>query len=294
MTATLTAPISFTTLEGKQGNPGHVAVTDLAVKKTGQVITKLGHVVIATLEREPHPKRVGTTIFTATHVDGTQVYREVYKREAMAAIVSHHNKVIAGLVDVKPVFHGPITLRPGEVAGKDVRKAIDHPKLDDNEINALSSYTGSTYKSMNKHVLAGDASTASSYVIGQVKYLTAAIDRSVVTAPFAVLRSFPKHTALRVFGEIGSRVGDTFTEQRFTSTTTNPYPLGGFGPVEVHYHVTPGARALEVNRHPGGSNHHNEREVLMPPGQRYRILADYRRDNGTRVMEMETITDELG
>jgi hypothetical protein len=293
MTATLTAPITFTTLTGKPANPGQVAVADLGVKKTGQVVVKQTNAVIATLDREPHPTRVGTTIFTAIHVDGTQVYREVYKREAMTAIVKHHNSIVTAAVPViTAVKHGPLTLRPGEVAGKDVRKAIKHPKLTNEEIYALSSYTGSGYKPMNKHVLDGDASDALPHVTGYVKHLTTAIDRSIVTAPLAVLRSFPVHTALRVFGEIGSRVGDVFTEQRFTSTTTAAYALTGFGGVEVHYHVTPGASALEVNRHPGG-NHHNEYEVLMPPGQRYRILADHKVD-GVRVMEMETITDELG
>jgi len=290
MAATLATPITFTTLTGKPANPGQVTATDLGVKATGQVIIKATQAVIATLTRKPHPTRVGTTIFTATHVDGTQVYHDVYKREALAAIVKHHNLAVTA---VAVVYHGQIALRPGEVAGKDVRKAISHPKLSIEEISALDAYTGSIYKKMNKHVLAGDGSDASTYVIDHVKHLAAAVERSVVTAPLAVLRSFPSHTALRVFGEVGSQVGETFTEQRFTSTTTNAYALGGFGPVEVHYHVTPGARALEVNRHPGG-NHHLEREVLMPPGQRYRILADYKRDNGTRVMEMETITDELG
>jgi hypothetical protein len=288
MTATLTASLTFKTLTGKTVNPGPVAVTDLGVKATGQVIVKASQAVIAFLARRPHPTRVGTTIFTATHVDGTQVYEEVYKREAMAAIVKHHNQVILTVAAV--VKHGPIDLRPGELAGKQVRFAIEHPKLTLNESHALSHYTGSGYQPINKHVLAGDASDASSYVQEQAKNLAEAVNRSVVVKPFAVLRSFPKHTALRVFGAVGSRVGDTFTEERFTSTTTADYAVGSFGPVQVHYHVTPGARALEVNRHPGGQ-HHNEYEVIMPPGQRYRILAD-RTVDGVRVMEMETITDE--
>lgn len=289
MTATLTSQLVFTSLNGKVVNPGTVAVTDLSVKATGQVIVRFNQAVIATLARRPHPTRVGTTIFTATHVDGTQVYEEVYKREAMAAIVKHHNQVVA-TVEVKAVAHGPITLRPGELAGKQVRLGIQHPKLSGNETYALSSYTSSGYRAMNAHLLAGDASTASEYAREHAKHLTEAVSRSVVTKPLALLRGFPSHTALRVFGEVGSRVGDEFTEQRFTSTTTADHPVGSFGPVQVHYHVTPGARALDVNRHPGG-NHHDEYEVIMPPRQRYRIIAD-RLVGGTRVMEMETVTDE--
>lgn len=288
MTATLAPALTFKTLTGKPVNPGPVVVTDLSVKVTGQVIVKASQAVIATLARRPHPTRVGTTIFTATHVDGTQVYEEVYKREAMAAIVKHHNEVVEAVAAV--IFHGPIALRPGELVGKDVRKAISHPKLTGAETYALSDYTSSLYKAMNTHVLEGDKSEASEYVRNGVKHLWEAVDRSVVTSPFAVLRSFPKHTALRVFGEVGSRVGETFTEQRFTSTTTANYAVGSFGDVHVHYHVLPGARALEVNRHPGGKHHH-EYEVIMPPGQRYRILAD-RLVDGTRTMEMETIVDD--
>lgn len=289
MTATLAPALTFTTLTGKPVNPGPVVVTDLGVKVTGQVIVKASQAVIATLARRPHPKRVGTTIFTATHVDGTQVYEEVYKREAMAAIVKHHNEVVAAMT-VAPSYHGPIALRPGELAGKEVRKAIEHPKLTGAETYALSDYTSSLYKDMNTHVMEGDKSEASAHIRSSAKHLLEAVNRSVVTTPFAVLRSFPVHTALRVFGEVGSRVGDTFTEQRFTSTTTANYAVGSFGGVQIHYHVLPGTRALEVNRHPGG-NHHNEYEVLLAPGQRYRILAD-RMVDGTRTMEMETIIDD--
>lgn len=290
MTATLTAPITFTTLTGKAANPGPVAAaTDLSVKATGQVIVKASQAVIATLARRPHPTRVGTTIFTATHVDGTKVYEEVYKREALAAIIKHHNELIAKVGSVA-VNHGEITLRPGELSGKQVRLAIQHPKLTASEIDALGSYTGGGYRPINKHVLDGDASTAVGFMVDHAKHLTEAVNRSTVTKPFALLRSFPSHTALRVFGEVGSRVGDAFTKRRFTSTTTSSSPVGSFGVVRVHYHVLPGARALEVNRHPGGK-HHDEYEVIMPPGQRYRILAD-RLVDGTRVMEMETIIDE--
>jgi len=289
MTATLTSQLVFTTLAGKVASPGTVAVTDLGVKATGQVIVKATQVVIASLGRQPHPTRVGTTIFTAIHIDGTQVYQDVYKREALAAIVKHHNQLVA-TADVVAVTHGPVVLRPGELSGKQVRQAIDHPKLSGSEVYALSNYTGPGYRSMNAHVLKGDASDASEYTREHVKHLAAAIERSVVTKPIALLRTFPAHTALRVFGEVGSQVGGTFTEQRFTSTTTAGHAFPAFGPVQVHYHVRPGARALDVNRHSGG-NHHDEYEVIMPPGQSYRILAD-RLVSGTRVMEMETITDE--
>lgn len=287
MTSTLTAPVKFATVAGKPANPGQVTAADLGIKRTGQAVVKATDVVIGTVTREPHPTRVGTTIFTATHVDGVQVYREVYRREALAALAAHHNQVIATAAVV--TFHGQVALRPGEAAGKAVRKAIQHPQLSSDELYALSSYTGSSYKSMSNHVLEGDASTASPTIRERVKHLAAAVERSVVTAPLAVLRSFPQHTALRVFGEVGSQVGETFTERRFTSTTTSGQPVGSFGVVRVHYHVTPGARALEVNRH--GGNHHDEYEVIMPPGQRYRILAD-RVVAGERVMEMETVTDD--
>lgn len=287
MTSTLTAPVKFTTLTGKVVNPGQVTAADLSMKRTGATVSRVTGAIIGNVTRAPHPTRVGTTIFTATHVDGTLVYCDVYKREALASLAKHHNSIITAVVPT--VFHGQVALRPGEAAGKTVRHAIQHPKLSDEELYALSSYTGSSYKSMSNHVLQGDASVASPHIREQVKHLAAAVERSVVTAPLAVLRSFPQHTALRVFGTVGSQVGETFTERRFTSTTTSGQPVGSFGVVRVHYHVTPGARALEVNRH--GGNHHDEYEVIMPPGQRYRILAD-RVVAGERVMEMETVTDD--
>ena len=73
---------------------GLVDSTDLKMGKDGSVTHRSEGVKLGSVIREPDTPRKGTTTFTVTHADGTQVYKGVYKREALAALAKHHNQAV--------------------------------------------------------------------------------------------------------------------------------------------------------------------------------------------------------
>lgn len=76
--------------------------TDLSMRKDGSVLHRESGKKLGTVIREPDTPRKGTTTFTVTHADGTQVYHGVYKREALAALAKHHNQAVSEIPAKKP------------------------------------------------------------------------------------------------------------------------------------------------------------------------------------------------
>jgi hypothetical protein len=102
----------------------------------------------------------------------------------------------------------------------------------------------------------------------------------------AVMRNVPISTIKKIFGAPGSKVGKTFKENKFISTTTSATPMHGFGEAQIFYHLSPGTHAMELNAK-NLSMHPQEREVLLGPGQSFKIVNDTT-INGVRQITLET------
>lgn len=184
------------------------------------------------------------------------------------------------VVKEPPRKHGPLTLRPGEKCGDEVKLAIAHPTLNDDERAGASFYTGNGYVKMNKFAAAGydftGAYDLTQWEKNNLPRLTLALReatrRARVVHAFAVLRDIPSHAATQVFGAVGSCVKRILIERRFTSTTKEDHDLG-FGDVRLEYHLTPEAFALDVH-HLDVTKHSAEREVILAPEQRFRVVSD--------------------
>lgn len=169
---------------------------------------------------------------------------------------------------------------------------IDHPELSPQERRAVNDYTGSGYSVLNQYVQAGDKLpgwiTDEAYrkqITDHAAALRTAIDRSVIRQPLTVRRRIPTHIADNVFGTVGSHVGHTFTEQRFTSTTlADDVSRGEFGPVLLRYSLKRGTKALDVNH--VGNGKASEHELILGPGHRYRVTDD-RMVRGQREIGLE-------
>lgn len=274
--------------------------TDLSMKTNGDVVHKQTKQVIGHVVKYKNVPSKGTTTFVVSHNDGTKVYQGPYKGKSLAALAQHHNTKGTGAAQqllnaqkpkaqpkAKPVvnegYHGNIKLNLDEKAGvPGVRASIDHPVLSAPEMSAARLYSGSEYRDMNKYIAAGytfgDSFTYHTAddkktIKDAVDALKPAVDRSVVKKPFAVVRRVPGYAAMETFGLIGSHVGKTYKENRFVSTTTNAKGISSFGETEIHYHMKPGAKALDLNKH-DASLHKNEKEILLGPGQTFKILND--------------------
>jgi hypothetical protein len=189
-------------------------------------------------------------------------------------------------------YHGNVLLQPGEAAGEhEVRQAIAHPSnLTVPEKNAAKKWSGSFSAEMNQAV-SGVNKHPEQSIVNSVVHLTNAINKSVVTKPFMVQGNITQWATDKIFGNVGSKIGKTFTSHRFIPTTTHPYPLTGFGPVYVRYHMKPGSRALDLNNQ-HLSVHGNENEILLGPGQRYRVLSDQFDPSLGRVIELESVLND--
>jgi ADP-ribosyltransferase exoenzyme len=178
---------------------------------------------------------------------------------------------------------------------------IPQPKelaLSKSELSALRKYTGNEYVSMNEYLtnnrrIRGPARKDHDYVkhvSSNVEALERLTKRTWLTRPTVVTRAIPEHTAERVFGQVGEKVNHTYIDKRFVSTTKDAVPPHTFGPVKIRYRLQPGVRALDVNaadgRDAGGGL--DEREFILAPGQRFRVVRDRIGPDGRRAIELES------
>ncbi|MFD9964872.1 ADP-ribosyltransferase [Amycolatopsis sp. NPDC058986] len=149
------------------------------------------------------------------------------------------------------------------------------------EREAVSGYTGGEFGAINKYLENGNqvpsyAADDRDYVRHMrqtVSALTRAVNRSKLATRTAATRAIPAATAMQVYGPVGSRVGQTITERRFTSTTTNGAPDPTFGNVTITYDLAPGTRALDINSS-GVPCAQGENELLIGSHQDFVVAAD--------------------
>lgn len=107
-------------------------------------------------------------------------------------------------------------------------------------------------------------------------------------------------TAEEIFGPVGSRVGQTFTDKGYTSTTTsNRFSwtdkhgwdglTGGAGPVgkaAISIKIPKGTKTFKPDKH---GKYIKEKEVLLPHGSKFKIIRDYMDFQGLRRIDMELL-----
>jgi len=189
-----------------------------------------------------------------------------------ARIAEAHEKVADAedLIDAVRVLAG--TDRPDVPNAAGLRRA---------EREAVSGYTGGEFVSINKYVengyqvpsYAADDREYVRYMRQTVAALKRSVNRSKLTERTKATRAVPSSVAEQAYGPVGSRVGQQFTEHRFTSATKNATPDKAFGDVTVNYDLAAGARALDINSS-GVPCKDGENELLIGPHQDFVKVSD--------------------
>lgn len=229
------------------------------------------------------------------------------KARANRELVAAHARLVehmSGTLPVQPPARKPLQLvaqrRPVDIAPPEKPAPPVQPRAPRRkrptkaERSALFRYTGSEYISMNDYLtngrrIRGPARKDLDYVkhvTDSVEALERLTDRYPLKKPKMVTRSIPRETATKVFGPVGSKVRKTFVDKRFVSTTKNLTPSPHFGPVTLRYNLKPGVRALDVTNIREGNAY--EKEVILSPGQRFRVISDQIDDRGRRIIELES------
>lgn len=149
------------------------------------------------------------------------------------------------------------------------------------EREAVSVYAGGEFLSINKYVendyqvpaYAADDREYVRHMRATTAALKRAVNRSKLAERTQSTRAIPAHTAEQAYGPIGSGLGQTITENRFSSTTTNATPDPTFGDVTVNYDLAPGTRALDINAS-GVPCKEDEKELLIGPHQDFVKVSD--------------------
>ena len=184
-----------------------------------------------------------------------------------------------------------------EIAGVDQPDIPNAAGLRRAERDALSTYTGGEFLSINRYVqdgyqlpaYAADDRDYARYMRQKVAALERAVNRSRLTGPTDATRAIGTGTADMVYGPVGSLVGQTVTEHRFTSTTLDSTPPPGLGDVTLTYHLDAGTKALDVNNS-GVACKEDEHELLLAPHQSFTVLSDALVE-GKRVIHLHSTGD---
>lgn len=241
-----------------------------------------------------HPQTYDVTAPSGKHVGTTAIQS---KAEAMLRANAKNDPASLSYTPVagKPgsyesklsgEMHGILPLYHGDKAGSAVAAAMSPMTFKVGEKSAFKRYSKSSYSAMNHWLLSGKQDYADPETKTDVERAEAALQRSTNTEPIAVMRSVPIPTVDKIFGPVGSKVGKSFKENKFISTTTSQYPKSSFGGVTLFYHLSPGTHALDMNTH-NLSHYSHEKEVILGPGQIFKIVNDVM-VNGHRNITLET------
>lgn len=144
------------------------------------------------------------------------------------------------------------------------------------EQGAIENYTSDAFESVNNGLRAGNSNHQ---IVGQLDSVFA--KAPALKSPIQVMRGV--NGAHDMFGPPGSKVGGSFTDLAYTSTTSANYIVDDFSYEDgavVTIHVPPGAKAIRPHTH--GMNGSAEEEVLLHRGGKYHIVADKVDSGGIR------------
>lgn len=161
-------------------------------------------------------------------------------------------------------------------------------KLAKPQRQALENYSAMDYLQVNEVLrTGGDDVINTPDTRAEIDRMTEVFrDAPRTTAPMTVTRGV--HNADAMFGPPGSRVGKSFTDKAFVSTSTNTrvtneFGVGETGSARLTIHVPPGSAALSMG---ALSVSPPEREVLLNRGSRFAVASDQVVD-GQRQIELE-------
>ena len=142
--------------------------------------------------------------------------------------------------------------------------------IPDDAARALYGYSGGEYAWINAYLRGRTMPYGTDEErLAEVKAAVAAMRRGFAAAPalahpIEVWRGLGDVDAL--FGPVGSRVGWTFRDKAFTSTSTSQARAAHFGRTQVRITVPAGTRVIALGR--------EEMEVLLRAGSRFRVVSD--------------------
>lgn len=154
--------------------------------------------------------------------------------------------------------------------------------LSERHQKAVYDYTGGRFRDVNETLRFPDAARPYSDTQDIIDNLDSAFE-AAPPLPGSVTVRRRVRRAESMFGEPGSRVGGTFTDDGFVSTTvgqTDEY----FGDTQIDIKVPKGAKLLDVK---DNSNNPREAEMLLPRGTRFKVTGDEVDDRGVRQIRLE-------
>lgn len=154
--------------------------------------------------------------------------------------------------------------------------------LDDKQQKAVYDYTGGRFRDVNEALRTPDTARPYSDTQDIIDRLDSAFaDTPPLDGRVTVQRRVRSPQAM--FGEVGSRKGDTFVDNGFVSTTSGqPDPF--FGEAKVRIRVPKGGKILDVK---ASSNNPRENELLLPRGTRFKVVDDDVDGRGNRTIVLE-------
>jgi hypothetical protein len=170
----------------------------------------------------------------------------------------------------------------------------------DAEVKAVLAYTnGNEFYTIQDSLRHGNGSDPN------IKHIDALIDRSPPTKKAVMVQreigmahpgATNPYTVEQVFGPVGSRVGQIFTDNGYTSTTSGDRfqysDMHGWaggkhapdGKAALQIKIPKGTKAFKPDKH---GKYIKEKEVLLPRGSKFKITKDYVDFQGLRRIEME-------
>jgi hypothetical protein len=183
---------------------------------------------------------------------------------------------------------------PSLLYGQKAEDSLPKVKLSGSQEEALDDYTSSGYATVNTELrnYKGDLHSVKqddgSAVSDQIKRLDSAIKKSASKQPIMVYRGMHHPHPERI------KVGTTFRDWGFISTTTDRSVADGFGPnVLMQLPLPAGQHALSIDNNGGGAQGGAEDEILLPRGQAF-YTTNVIKTNGRIVIQAKPVDKPTG
>jgi len=159
--------------------------------------------------------------------------------------------------------------------------------LSPEQTKAIRTYTGDSYEPMNGQLRYGNGSYTTNTLKEQIATATEGLNTGRAPFAFKTLRGIDIADPDTMFNDLTKKVGKTFVDPAFVSTTANMNTSFFGSDIRFQVHVPKGARGLYVN---DISYSQNEREFLIPPGSRFKVLKTEIDQYGKRVVSLGLAT----